>query len=450
MVFIIVFPVCATARTVIYPVPQLTFIQEFRDNYFQDSEQRKDQFITTYQLGISAAFLEKTHQVYLQYLPSYQDYDSLDEKDEVFHALMLDSLFRPSKYTAMTLDFEYNALNSDQTGTGLRQSADFRLDHMLNRHANVFLSQSFLKQEDQQVRTGEFRRHTLLDSTLGMDYEFGRSERISLEYSHVTDTYDLADDDDYRQHRVTVTGEVGTAGFTGMDFGLSYDVLSYDVRPGISPETLAGHVRILHHLGRHAGIFAKYAHTHTQKDFGTQDVFHPSVGVQWQVSEDSGITIGAGLLISRWDHSAAYDTERLFWDLDIYKDIEFSRRGTLSLSAASGYSQASPDAVSLGFNRWYQGSVSLTGQLTRRLSGSVTGTYAMSMFEEPGIDRTDETLTLGAGLGWTIRKWCFMSLDYQFTDFATDAVTRSGFYENRVTLSFNINFNPPLPLESLP
>ena len=72
----------------------------------------------------------------------------------------------------------------------------------------------------------------------------------------------------------------------------------------------------------------------------------------------------------------------------------------------------------------------LSYELTRRLTTELSGTYTIDQFDDPVVDRRDNTLGLGAGLVWSPLQWLSLSLSYAFTDYNTDTNTREDYQEN--------------------
>ncbi|MFA5905883.1 MAG: outer membrane beta-barrel protein, partial [Desulfobacula sp.] len=174
------------------------------------------------------------------------------------------------------------------------------------------------------------------------------------------------------------------------------------------------------------------------------DIYHPSVGFDWEVTKDSGISLGIGALFHEWDNANKDKTDP-FLDMDAYKIFNFSRRGSLSVTGSSGYTEASDTAASLGYTTYYQAGAQLNYQLQKQLSSNVFASYRLNDYQEAVVNRKDNTKTIGAGLSWLPLRWLQFKLTYTYTDFDTDAAAQRGDYtENRAFLS--VNFIPEQPV----
>jgi opacity protein-like surface antigen len=69
----------------------------------------------------------------------------------------------------------------------------------------------------------------------------------------------------------------------------------------------------------------------------------------------------------------------------------------------------------------------------------------LSEYDEPGVDRKDQTMTLGAGLVWSPLRWLSFNFSYTFTDFNTDSVL-DDYQEHRAFISTTLRPSEPLQL----
>ncbi|MCD4722851.1 MAG: hypothetical protein K8S13_23785, partial [Desulfobacula sp.] len=72
------------------------------------------------------------------------------------------------------------------------------------------------------------------------------------------------------------------------------------------------------------------------------------------------------------------------------------------------------------------------------------GSYAIDQYDEPDINRKDNTLGIGAGLIWSPLQWLTLNLSWSFTDFDTDAAAREDYQEN--IGMFTISMTPSRPV----
>ena len=232
----------------------------------------------------------------------------------------------------------------------------------------------------------------------------------------------------------------------GMDINASYSKTDFEISTN-DLETLQGDLRILKKINPHLDAYVKYAHTYTEQNAGDHVIYNPSIGFQWNPTEDSGIVLGGGVLFQEYQNNSEADSERFFLEFDVYKNFNFSRRHNLSITGSSRYNDINEAASSLGFTINYQAGFLHTYRLTRRLSSELRGSFNLSEYDEPGVDRKDETLTMGAGLVWSPLRWLNFNFSYTFTDFNTDSVL-DDYQEHSAFISTTITPQEPLRMNS--
>jgi len=252
-----------------------------------------------------------------------------------------------------------------------------------------------------------------------------------------------ANRDEYQSH----TPSLSVAYWLTNQYGLTFNGYHKNTEYDLSDDTTkswSGNVRFLKRATRYLDLYVSYAYTYTDRTTGNQTISNPSVGVDWQVTQDSGISIGCGLLFQEWDNQNSTESKDLFLDVDVYKDIRINPRSTFSITGATGYSETKPKAESLSFNIYYRAGVLLTNQLTRSLAVDLSGSGTYAQFDDPLVDRNDFLLTFGVGLDWIPLRWLSLNLAYSYNDYKTDDQGRDDYQEKVIRIA--ATFTPTTPL----
>lgn len=389
-------------------VPSLSISGEYTDNYLKTENNKDDEYYTLYGADFSFGILDKKGNLFFNYSPEYKDHNELNQYDFWRHDFGIDGLYQAGKNTSLTF------------------------------------SESYVRDLNQSVRNNSFNKHDTNSTFLGVVHQFGQRDSFGINYTYSFDMYDEANLDEYKRHKPSAFFGYWFSPKWGVDTNLSYSSTKYEI-PSNDPETWSGDLRLLHTISKHLDVYAKYAHSSTKQASGDYDVYHPSIGFDWSPTDDSGILLGIGVLFQDRDISSDYDKERFFLDLDMYKTFDFTRKSRLSITGKSGYSDIDPEAASLGFNIYGEAGFLYTYQLLKKLSSNIRGAYRLNEYYELGVvDRTDNTLDLGAGLVWSPLKWLSIDLSYSFRDFDTDGQGSQDYQENIGMLTFR--FTPSQPV----
>ncbi|CCK80494.1 outer membrane beta-barrel protein [Desulfobacula toluolica] len=447
--FILFFSYSASfSRTVIQLIPTLTITEEYSDNYFQTEDNKQEEYITSYGLGFSAGFLHENTKLYFGYNPEYRDYKNLDDRDGVEHYLSLDGDFNLSKYTNIITRLAYTTKDDRESGETWENTASIYGDSQITKNVNVNFLQFYSKSFDQQLRTGTYNEHKVNRTTAGIINQFGKKDRMGLDFSYDFDDYKNSDADEYTRYSPSGFITYWFAPLNGFDSNFAYENTDFD-NSSNDLETYTGHIRYLRKFSKQFDGYLKYRHSYSQRESGDHHIYHPSVGFDWETSKNSRISLGIGVLFSQWDNENDDSTDP-FLDMDAYKTFNFSRKGSLTITGSSGYSEAGDEAASLGYTIYYKAGCRLNYQLQKRLSSNLFASYQRDEFTEADVDRTDNRINLGGGLSWFFLKWLRFNLSYYYTDFDTDADQRGDYTENKAIFSVSFIPSQPVRLKSTP
>jgi hypothetical protein len=424
------------AGTVLQIMPILSISQEYQDNFFSTRTNKQEEFITTYALGFTAGFLKKKHRLYLSYSPEYRDYKNLDDRDGIRHYVRLDGEMTPARHTDIEYGLVYDGDSDNLEGESRSHEAFFSGATRVGKTTHLTYGHQYADRFDRQARTGTYRELTRNTSRAGVHHQYGPQNHLRVTFLYEFDEYDTPDPDAYTRYQPAGYVSYWFTPKHGMDTNLSYEDRDFDDTRDYT-RTLSGDVRFIKTVSKTVDTYVKYRHSYSETQDLTHHVFHPSVGFDWQITEDAGISLGAGALFHDWSSNAG-DSVDPFLDIDAYKVLSFSPRTSLSLTGTSGYAAAGDQAASLGFTTYYQAGAQLNHHLFKQVTSSFSVAFRRDEYQETAADREDTRVILGAGLAWQPLKWLYVNVNYSFVDFNTTGAFREEYTDNRMFLKIDL------------
>ena len=260
-------------------IPTVSISEEYTDNYHQTENDTDDEFSTIYSAGFSFGVISQNASLFLNYNPAYTDYDKYNENDSWNHDVSLEGQMQMSQHTSITLSHSF--------------------EHALDR----------------TVTTNSWPEHDTNTTTAGVHHQFGARDYISVDYSYTFDDYDEPSADEHKTHNPSISFAYWLTPQYGFDLNAAWEKTEYDISTD-EPETWSGDIRFLKNINRHLDIYLSYAHTYTDQESGDHTTYNPSIGFNWHPTDDSGISMGAGVLFQEWSAQASEDSEDLFIDVD--------------------------------------------------------------------------------------------------------------------------------------
>jgi hypothetical protein len=206
--------------------------------------------------------------------------------------------------------------------------------------------------------------------------------------------------------------------------------------------------RINRRFSRTLNGFVSYRYTYLDYNDDTQNsdltVMLPTVGVTYQLEQNTLITIGAGYYFQTFDDPLIEDQDGPIVDAQIFKTIPF-RRARIDMIARSGYTINDQGVEDLNLNIFYLGDVTASYSFSPRFSGNIRGSYRYDNFPNTIPERTDMTIDAGAGIIYQALSWMTLDLTYSYTDVTSDDATLE-YAENRVMLRVNLMPASPFSL----
>ena len=442
IICLLISPPFSQARMVTQIIPTLTITEEYTDNFFQTEIDPFEEWTTIYELGFSIGFLNKRSQIYLEYIPEYKDYKNLSERDGLDHNASLSATVQATKQTTAAAEINYDGGNENNTGESWEHSASTSIDSQLTKTIKTFLTYDYSNRYDQQVRTGDYREHQTHNANASIRKAFGAQNSMGANFSYETDSYQNSDADEYKSYEPSAFLSYWFTRLDGVETNLEYEIKKFDTIAGKDYETVAGDIRYIRKFNRHLDGYVKYRHYISDREDGDHVIYHPSVGIDWDITEDSGVSVGVGILINDWDNDNGDSTDP-FLDLNIYKAFNFSPKGSLYITGSSSYDESDEDAASLGYNISYQAGCYLNYMLAKHLSSHLFCSYELQQFKDT-VDRQDDTVEIGGGLTWNPLKWLQVSANATHTNYTTDDAYRDDYEENTITVF--VRFIPEKPI----
>ncbi len=407
-------------------IPSLYVTEGYTDNFYQTEFNEIEEFYTIYGIELALAMKEKNGTVLFRYFPQFVDYHKINDQDRWEHNLSLDGDLAVTK--ALNLDFglNYDGHGDDNESESWQHGAFILTTYDLSNSLTMHLSDTYSKSYDRQLRSGEWRKSQDNALSGGMVYRFGKNASTGFEHIFSFTEYDEPDADDNTAHKSSIFFRYGFTPLLAFETNHSYEVVEYDISDD-DPVTYSGDIRVMRQLSKHLLLYGKYEQSMTWRDSGDSVTYAPSVGLEWQMAQDSAFSLGLGYMIQEWENSENSGT--VFIESDIYKDIALSRRSTLTLSASSGYDAISDDAASLGFQLYYQVGALLSHHFSRLVMGELYASYTRDQFDDPIVDRIDNSYRAGGGLSWAPVKWLHLSFACLFDKYTTDSILRDDYEE---------------------
>ncbi|EMS79266.1 hypothetical protein, DUF2320 [Desulfotignum phosphitoxidans DSM 13687] len=436
------------ARTVFQVIPVLSVTEEYQDNYFSTHTNKQEEFITTYALQFTAGILEEKHRLYLSYSPEYKDYRNLNDRDRLGHYVTLTGEINPARHTDLIYGLVYDGDSDNLEGESRRHQAYVSGISQTGKATRLTYGHQYEDRFDRQSRTGDYKEHTRNTSRAGVHHQYGPKNHVRVTFLYEFDSYENPDPDAYTRYEPAGYVSYWFSPGYGMDANLSYEDRDFDDTFDYT-RTLSGDIRFIKTVSKTFDTFVKYRHSYSETQDLTHHTFHPSVGFDWQVTEDSGISLGVGALFHDWSN---HDNDSVdpFLDIDAYKIFSFSPRTQLSLTGISGYAASGDQASSLGFTTYYQAGAQLSHLLFKQVTSNLSAALRRDEYQETASDREDTRMILGASLAWQPLKWLYVNVGYSFVDFTTTDAFREDYTDNRLFLKIDLVPETPVTMSADP
>ncbi len=416
--------------------PMLYVSGHYTDNEDQTTTHKNETYHTVYGSLFLIRFVEKNTTVDLTYNPEYIDRESGDEDgDSLEHNASLKATVQASPKVSMDLSLNYDGHDNDVDNESWEHTGKFTTTMALSRKTQMETILDYSNAFERRRSTGTYREYTDHGGSVIVVHQFGSMNQLSLSLDYRRVDYEPPVLEDYDSWSPGISLAYWLNPCWGINVTGSYEKIDYDLL-NREVESATGSLRVVNCISPHFKFYSQYKHIHTQRDGNSEESYLPSLGFDWDVTRDAGVSLGVGYLYQEWDNQT---NGRLFMDADVFKQVNLSRHANVILTAASSIDPTSDDDADLGFQIQYRGGVLFTWDLMENLSADLRGSWVRDEFTQPDVDRTDNTLNLGTGLTWSRWRWATIEFAYSYEDYRTDSDQREDYQEHRGTVTFRLH-----------
>ncbi|MDI6755489.1 MAG: outer membrane beta-barrel protein [Thermodesulfobacteriota bacterium] len=398
--------------------PYLTVQEEYNDNIYLTSTNRKSDFITTINPGLrfstSPARVTTPGQI----------------------------LQAPAEPAGLDLDYRLGLVFYARENENDYVSHEGTLNtwYTFNRRLTLRLRDYFIRSEEPRER--EYVAGALEDQYLlgtqrersvyirnvfepSVDYRFGPDDRISINYRNniYRNQSPLIEDsrEDYINPRLTYWFNIRNG--ISLEYGLTFG--DFERSPDFVGHMARG--RYTYRFNPRTSVFVD--HTFTRRNFDPPsidyDVNNSSIGIEHAFTPTLTGRMQAGYF---WQNpERGNSTDGFSYDVGL---TERTEKTTFNLSFQGGYREDFFTAENLGFTRYHRGIASITHRLYQRVTLGVSGTLERAEYVS---DRKDWIYGARGNASYQIFRWLslFLEASHQGNDSNLDAVE---YIENRIFL----------------
>ena len=398
--------------------PSLTVQEEYNDNIYLTSTDRKSDFITTIYPGIRFSTLPARVTTPGQILQAPEDPAGID----LNYRLGLVFFAREEENDYISHE---GTLNTWYT---------------YDRRLTLRLRDYFIRSEEPREReygAGALEQQYLLGTQReravyirnvfepSVDYRFGPDDRISINYRNniyqTRSTQSQDSQENFVSPRLTYwfntrNGIALEYGFTQGDFERSPDFVGHMARG-----------RYTYRFNPRTSVFVDYAFT--RRDFDPPsidyDVNNPSLGFEHAFTPTLTGRIQIGYFWQKPESGTS--TDGFSYDVGL---TESGERTTYTLSFQGGYREDYFTAENLGFTKYHRAIASITHRLEQRVTLGISGTVERAEYVS---DRKDWIYSAQGNASFQLLRW--LSLSFEASHRGNDSNVDSAEYkENRVLL----------------
>ncbi len=438
MVFIILCcsapPAFCAMKTQFYPV--LYVSGDYTDNKDQTAVDKNESYHTLYGATLLLRFVQKNASLDLSYNPEYTDRESDDENgDSLDHNASLKASVQASPRVAMDVSLNYDGHKDDVDNESWAHTGELNTTMAFTRKTRGEMDLKYLNAFERRRTTGQYQEHTDHGGAVTLIHQFGTMNQLSLSLDYRDVDYEAPVQEDYDSWSPEISLSYWINPCWGMDMSAGYENVNYDILD-YDLNSATGVFRFINCISPHFKFYSQYKHIHTDRNGDIENSYLPSLGFDWDVTEDAGVSLGVGYLYQKWDDNSH---GRVFVDANMFKRLDFNRHANVILTAATSIDPTSDDGADLGFQIQYRGGFLFSWEILETLSADLKGAYTRDEFTASVVDRTDNTLNFGAGLTWS--PWCWGSLEfsYNYEDYRTDSMQRDDYQEHRGTVTLRVH-----------
>jgi len=418
-------------------LPRMSVSGEYTDNFYLSEDAEEDEFITVISLGFTTELLWQHSGIELSYDPAYAIYNEFSENDTWRHTALL------------------------YGWSDLTRNSRLEIRNAFVRTEDPFGEEEiyYLRSDDPAIGadpTLRISREPYIRNTASLRFtnRFGENDSFYLEYAYgILENEDEALEDNTRH--------IPSAGLTywftprwGSEIIVSYIKAEYDREdefigiPSDDFNAWDGNIRLIKRFSRQ--LEGHLAYTHIYVDFETTEedyqIYNPYIGFNYEVAQDKTVTVDVGYFFQDYDEETddRDDSSGLTADVNFTKTFQ---RGLISLTGATGPTQAYFGAENLGLSIFYEAGLEAEYNLTRRVTGDIFGSYRQDEYEDLDPVRKDKTKRGGVGLTYEYERWLSSNInfsirvEYSYRNF--DSNIENDYVENRGLLTITLTRSHP-------
>ncbi len=420
---------CLTAVAEGYQIsfrPGVTISEEYNDNIFLSPDNEQSDFITLVTADLLLGVTKRNNGLELTYNPGYSFYSDNSEFNSWRHELLLTAWVVATRNTRIELE---NAFL-------------FSEDPALEEDVLSPITEDPLIQGDPTIRRGR-EPYTTNTATIRAIRQFGPSDSFFVEYS-----YGILNNDDPELE--DITRHIPSVGMTYWflpRWGLEIEGSLTDTEMDRSDDFREWHARLTqtYRTNRNFEVFGQYEHTAVNysenQDDGSIDyqVFEPSLGLAYHISDDLLLSLRFGYFIEQRD--GGDDASGPSGDIELTKTL---RNGSIALTGSAGQENTVFNAENLGFTEFYEIGSRAEYNFLQNVIGDMAVNYRHATYEETEADREDDITEARLGLNYELRSWISARLEYAYRTLRS-TLPEDEYTENRVI--FHVALTKPRPYQ---
>lgn len=411
----------------VYFTPEPVFSGSYTDNLFLESENEDWDFITVAGINLTNEILWRRAGIRLNYSPSYNMYTEHESLDYWRHAATLNTWKIIQRSTRLEINDTYLRSNDpldesvsdaepggpqgpdievdpNRRGRGeyYTNVAEARLSHQFGAEDDVFIAvQHRVYRDVDPLPNTPVANYDTVAPSLGLVFHFSQEWSTELDADYEDTQYtDRNDRNEYNAE-----------------------------------------IRFLYGFSRNVSGFCSYRHTILRFDLDeaqndeNYDVYSPSVGIRYEISDRVRIEIAAAYYTQKFDHSE--DEEGYFVNSDMDARWQF-RTSYVSLSGGSGYDIDDDATADNRLNIYGRLRLGAGYNFSQHVEGSIHGRYRYDEFPNEEPVRLRHTAGAGAALNWQAAQWVDLNLSCDYSNVNSDDASEE-YSETRAMLTVRIH-----------
>jgi len=424
VVLLPIFLISTSAFAVRYSFTTRATVREtYTDNVFLTDKNTVDDYITDISAGGTLSILARTSGMNLSFDPGYRWYAKGTELDTWRMPATLNIWSQYSRRTR------------------------FEIFNRFLRDDDPESDQAVISEEDGQVRApGDTSARSGRNpywtnyTTARVDHQLGIDDSVFGQFLYSLRREDDEDGNDNDRYAPSA----GLTYWFGPKWGTTVDVTYTRALFDNSPNyhDVAGIFQLMRRFTRHFQLFGRYGYAYRDNDEDVSDyqVHAPSVGLSYDIADDSRFSLGLGYFYQEFKDSDIDTEQGPFVNGDMYKRWNY-QKWSASLRGQAGLDRSDFGTERLGLE-WFAGIIAdARYNFTGNFYGNVSGRYRYSdVIRET---REDNRYRVGVGMGWVPTRWMELTLEYNFNKLDSTDPGTENYDENRVW--FQVALQPDQP-----